>query len=270
MPARVNQPSTYSDFNSCYETYLEKGYDGIGFVFTGEDPYVGIDLDDCLENDQLNDTANAILRTLSSYHEVSPSGKGIKIIIRADQMPTQGHKSQFPCGQKIEIYSKSHYFTITGKVLEKQFIAIMNCTKELQNILRQVAKSKQIEMMPNAFIRSRAYGWRKEDNQIVSKFDSGQLGIQAQNLWRGDWSGYPSQSEGDFALCNYLISKLGKDHSRIKAFFIRSKLYRRTGKHRDYLDRTIHKALSTFRTARRYNHNRTWKLNAKKRKKLNE
>ena len=56
---------------------------GVGFVFTADDPFVGIDLDDCIENGELHPDAVEIVRQLDSYTELSPSGSGIHVIIRA-------------------------------------------------------------------------------------------------------------------------------------------------------------------------------------------
>ena len=45
--AKVNDPETWSDFNTAWMRYNSDDYDGVGFVFTANDPYCGIDLDSC-------------------------------------------------------------------------------------------------------------------------------------------------------------------------------------------------------------------------------
>ena len=43
--ASVTKPSCWSTFELALEVFENGGFDGIGFVFTGVDPYIGIDLD---------------------------------------------------------------------------------------------------------------------------------------------------------------------------------------------------------------------------------
>ena len=45
--AKSNDPSTWSTFEHAIEVSQNGGYDGVGFVFTGDDPYCGVDLDGC-------------------------------------------------------------------------------------------------------------------------------------------------------------------------------------------------------------------------------
>ena len=89
-------------------------YDGIGFVLSSGDPYVGIDLDDCrnLETGELDLWAEKIVTAFepTSYIEQSPSGRGIHIITTA----TLEEAVKTP---HIEIYSQARYFTITGRGL---------------------------------------------------------------------------------------------------------------------------------------------------------
>ena len=56
-------------------------YAGLGFVFAPDDPFVGIDLDDCLDGDgNLKRWAQGIVERFSdTYIEISPSRQGLKI-----------------------------------------------------------------------------------------------------------------------------------------------------------------------------------------------
>ena len=87
LAARTGSPASTAD-SSTWGTFERvadfRGADGIGFVFTEDDPYVGIDLDDCRDPDtgELTDLANSIVEQLDSYTEISPSGTGIHIIVR--------------------------------------------------------------------------------------------------------------------------------------------------------------------------------------------
>ncbi len=53
-------------------------HDGLGFVFTEDDPFVGIDLDACVDAaGELLPEARELVDMLGSYTEWSPSRKGV-------------------------------------------------------------------------------------------------------------------------------------------------------------------------------------------------
>ncbi len=87
--AAVNDPNTWSLFESALAAYRDRRLDvsGIGFVFSGRDGFAGIDLDDCLGkcNLKLTAFATSALKHLPTYTEVSPSGRGLKCVVRCRQ-----------------------------------------------------------------------------------------------------------------------------------------------------------------------------------------
>ncbi len=91
---------------------LETGeYDGVGFVFSSGDPFVGIDLDKCRdpETGELEDWAAKIVKDLGGYAEASFSGTGIHIFVKG-KTPNRRRG-------RIEVYSSERFFTVTGRVL---------------------------------------------------------------------------------------------------------------------------------------------------------
>ena len=109
--ASSTNPATWTDFLTAQKAYENGNYDGIGFVFTGDDNLIGIDIDDCRDpaTGALNKLAQGILNNVDGYAEVSPSGTGIKIFTRADL-----HSAHVDHDIGLEVYAKSRYFTITG------------------------------------------------------------------------------------------------------------------------------------------------------------
>lgn len=107
-------PDTWADYLSVEYAYKRGGFDGIGFVFTGDDNLIGIDIDDCRNPDtgELTEFAQNIMGQVQGYVEVSPSGTGVKIFTRADL--TRAHVDH---DIGLEIYPKSRYFTVTGNIL---------------------------------------------------------------------------------------------------------------------------------------------------------
>lgn len=108
--AASNNAQTWSTFEVALGAAAERRHDGVGFVFSAEDPYVGIDLDDCIEDDRIATWAQTILDTMQSYSEVSPSGQGIKLIVAGELPDDAAVKTEH-----VEIYGAGRYFTITGQ-----------------------------------------------------------------------------------------------------------------------------------------------------------
>lgn len=73
---------------------------------------VGIDLDDCYRNDELDPRAAEILLAANSYAEKSPSGRGLHILGTGDIGTLKIAKGDAP---GLELYSGSRYFTVTGQ-----------------------------------------------------------------------------------------------------------------------------------------------------------
>ncbi len=97
-----------------FEDALDR-YDGIGFVFSSGDPYVGVDLDGCVdpETGEIEPWAAEIVEALDSYTELSPRGTGIHIIAKGE-IPGNGK------GGRVEMYSAKRFFTVAGHTLSEE------------------------------------------------------------------------------------------------------------------------------------------------------
>ena len=115
----VTDPKSWTTFQAAYEAYLRRDeLAGIGFVFTADDPFAGIDLDDCLDDDGNFVWGRDIVEELATYTEVSPSRRGVKLFLR-------GTKPAFakcrrdglgPDGSgELELYDQSRFFAVTGR-----------------------------------------------------------------------------------------------------------------------------------------------------------
>ena len=112
--ASINKPETWGTFEEAAKMYLEHPeYAGLGFVFTADDPYTRIDLDNCIdpETGEVTDWAEKIINYLESFTEISVSQTGVHILLK-------GKKPGPHCkAGSIEIYSSERYFTMTGSLL---------------------------------------------------------------------------------------------------------------------------------------------------------
>jgi putative DNA primase/helicase len=112
--AATDDPRTWASFDVAVRALEIGRYDGVGYVFAADDPYVGVDLDKCRdpETGAVEPWALEIVRRLNSYVEISPSGRGLHIIVRGKLPP--GRRRKGP----IEMYDSGRYFTMTGNRLE--------------------------------------------------------------------------------------------------------------------------------------------------------
>jgi primase-polymerase (primpol)-like protein len=93
-------------------------YDGVGFVLSSGDPFVGVDLDACRnpETGEIAEWAQKIIdRVQDGYIEVSPSGTGIHIIVKGTVRGSGKTQRRVESG-KIEMYSRERFLTITGEL----------------------------------------------------------------------------------------------------------------------------------------------------------
>lgn len=113
--AKANDPSTWASFDLAIAACRRSpDLAGVGFMFTGADDFCGVDLDDSLdEAGQLKPWAAPFVTSLSSYTEVSPSGTGLKIFIRAAKPGTKCRRAHGD--GEVEIYDRDRFFTVTGE-----------------------------------------------------------------------------------------------------------------------------------------------------------
>ncbi len=106
--ASVTNPQHYSEFAEVMAAYNEGGFNGVGFVLTANDPFVGVDIDHCLVDGIITEEARGIIEMLDSYTERSPSGNGLRVFVLA----SIANSFKKP---EIEMYVSGRYLTITGQ-----------------------------------------------------------------------------------------------------------------------------------------------------------
>ena len=116
-PASTSAPPTWSTFEQAKQAYLDMPhfYDGIGYVFSKNDPYCGADFDHCINDaGEISTWAAghiARLQASGAYTETSVSGSGVHAIVLA----TFGKGLKRALG---EIYDRGRFFTFSGQRLE--------------------------------------------------------------------------------------------------------------------------------------------------------
>jgi putative DNA primase/helicase len=111
-PASTTNPKHWATFGAAVSALgMSDKFSGIGFVFTRDSGLVGIDLDKCRdpETGETEEWAKAILNELSSYTELSQSGRGWHAIVKGS-LPAGGNRKG-----RVEMYDHDRYFVMTGK-----------------------------------------------------------------------------------------------------------------------------------------------------------
>ncbi|MBI5725044.1 MAG: hypothetical protein HZA50_13870 [Planctomycetes bacterium] len=124
-------------------------YDGIGFVFSDDDGFCGIDLDNCLDDSgNLQDWAKEVIEHFNTYSEISPSGKGLKLFFRGckpdfAQCTVRG-RGPGKSG-RLEIFDKERYFTVTGRLWTATSRNVEDRQIELDELCQVLWPGKQIQ-----------------------------------------------------------------------------------------------------------------------------
>lgn len=105
--ASSTNPSTWTDYESAASSSVGVG---VGFVLSGDDRIVCVDLDDCLDSrGRLLAWAKDVVDGLpATYVEVSPSGRGLHVW-------GFGDVDRARCTTGVEVYGSRRYITVTGR-----------------------------------------------------------------------------------------------------------------------------------------------------------
>lgn len=215
--AKSNDPSTWSTYRAC--RLASKNYDGIGFVLTSDDPYIALDFDKCYSSDfkSLDPAVEKHIKNLNSYTEISPSGRGIRVLVKGI-LPVAGKKKG-----AFEIYASGRYVTITGHVLPGYPRTIENRQSEIDQFYKEVFTENKREKTKKSSDDDQSFNL---DDRLQKALESNN-GAAIQQLLNGDFSNYHSQSEADLALCRHLAFWFKGDKNIIDEIFRTSKLYRK-------------------------------------------
>jgi putative DNA primase/helicase len=284
--ASSTDPSTWGTFQQCvmalpvaleeWEHTAPAAYrgGGLGFVFSDDDPYSGVDLDHCRNPDtgELAPRAQLYVEALASYTELSPSGAGVHVWVEG-LLPPHGRKH----GQ-VEMYTSGRFFTITGwhvpdtpksitahqealyevhgRVFGPQVLTAADgttrcycpgcdylCTLTARGLCPACGTPP---IAPAMVPPPPASSPQLEDAALLQA-----AGARFRALYGGDWSAYASHSEADMGLCVRLVFWT-RDPDQIDRLFRQSGLMRPKwdAKHgaQTYGQMTIAKALAVQTT----------------------
>lgn len=252
--AKSNNPNTFHDYNTIMQ-YIGKYYmidadgnnaGGLGLgIFKG---YSAIDIDKCIDkHGNVSEMAQDIIEFINSYTEISPSGRGIRIIFKTENKINKDTHYINNRNNGLEIYisdNTNKFVTLTGNVYLKNDIN----TVDISYILEKYMKKPTTSMMPEIIA------------QPVSVDIDEKIGkaLESNPAFKAQWEKFASgsggtESEDDLALCNYLARIFEGDYASIDEAFKRSPYYAtkdrdhvRKWAREDYRMGTIGKAVTSY------------------------
>jgi len=151
--ASAAESETWTAFDVAWETFQQtRRYDGLAYVFSADDPFCGFDLDDCLDEEGQLLWGGDLLETLDSYCEISPSGRGLKLIVRGKKPAYARCKTTWNGGGTIEIYDQRRLFAITGQRFAGTNPDIRDRQSELDALCRQLWGSLHSPAQPREIV----------------------------------------------------------------------------------------------------------------------
>jgi hypothetical protein len=251
--ASTTRSADWCTFEQALEGRDRLGMYGIGFVFSKNDPYCGVDFDHCFVKGELHPDAKRYIDALGSYAERSPSGTGVHVIVRASLNGQGTRTGETPWGGNYEAYDQGRYFTFTGNVL---------------NGLRAILDGQDAFDEQHSELVGSAHG-AVEGDWLKKARKSDRFRLLYDEGVAND-SGDGSHSAADFELIQLLIEYIGHaSPRRVLLAFKASALYRGDAKAGDdYVLRTIENALkshadedehvATEEAGREHHHSRLW------------
>ena len=236
--------------------------DGIGFVLT-DSPFVGIDIDDCMDGGRLERKARAIVERFGSYAELSPSGRGLHIIGKGRAIFPDDGNSQWGRRQaglmgfkSFEVYNESRYLTVTGRVINgyRDVVDVQDVLDAMTAALwpRQSAEQEPEPGEPDKQQESGMHQNREqeplEESFLLQQAGKGRRGEWFRSLYeKGALARYGGDhSRADMALLGELAFWTNGNARQMERLFSASALGKREkwrGR-QDYRNRSIQAALS--------------------------
>lgn len=244
--ASSTEPMTWSSFAQAH-AYLNRGrIDGLGFVFSQDDPYIGIDFDGVINAaGELDGQTSQAIRELGSYAELSPSKSGVHVICKG-RLPLE-NSGRHPVG--IGVFQHSRFFTMTGMLIEGACPTIEGNGPALQALWER-SFPKEPERPKAPLPDSQPLF---DDEAVIERARSARNGSKFSALWSGATSDHGGDdSAADLALLS-MLAFWTQDENQLDRLFRRSGLYREKWERTDYRARTIGRALdrSEFHAPRR-------------------
>nr|WP_300834399.1 AAA family ATPase [uncultured Acetatifactor sp.] len=244
--ARVDHPEDFAPLDGTMTAFQSGSYSGIGILITGN--LCAIDIDNCIDdNGQLSLMAADVVNRMQAYTEISPSGRGLRILFVINQPVDKDMYYVNNPDIHMEIYTDStkKYVTLTGntivpaqlewrspqlqivldkymrrpKPLPKPVPAPPNTDGETIRLPQPAPPPTQAPNAPEQLERLAQL--------VVYKATAARNGSEFTALMNGDTTAYKGdESAADLAFCNKLAFWTQKNPALMDYIFRKSRLFR--------------------------------------------
>ena len=234
--ASSTDPTTWGTPEEALAAVARYHLDGIGFVFTANDPYLFIDIDHCIDpaTGKIAASAQAMGDRLPGYWEISTSGTGLHGIVRAIKPGDRCRTGN------VEMYDQGRFMVWTGRTLPG-CETIRNAQAAVTALYHEVFPPEAPRPEP----KQPTFSGGNHTNDEIIEAASRVSGEKFRRLHAGDITGYPESqtnkgfsSEADGALAMILCGYTEHD-DQVADIMRTSGLSRRKFDRADYLSRTI-------------------------------
>lgn len=243
--ANLNLLMSHEDAVRCVKYYNQAGHSlNIGFYLMPGDPFCCVDMDlkDSWSDEQKQQAGARyakIVETFGSYTEISRSGNGLHMWIYS--IPQEGKRRD-----GVEVYSQYRFIICTGNHWDISPLTVAGATgsateAHVANMLHLLLSemtstdnSDGFEMREYTEDEFDADPHAIQDQDIYIQLCEQENGILFKQLWEGRWDvneidhtlgerSFPSQSEAEFALIDFLCFKT-KYNFQVRRLFMYSKM----------------------------------------------
>lgn len=238
----AHDPASWARLEKALAVYERGAAAGIGIDLDALPGLAGVDLDHCIdENGEIAPWASAIIDALDSYTEISPSGTGIRILLRGKLPPGARKRGN------VETYESGRYLTITGHAIRDRGIEDRQAELEAFH-----AANFPVREVASSTAPGNSSGSLSDGELLLRAFNAAN-GSKVRGLYDGDDGLYGGDaSSGDLALVSCLafwtqdsaqLDRLFRGSARMRAKWDE----RHSGDGRTYGQMTIDTALSAGR-----------------------
>lgn len=223
--ASSTDSATWSDFDTALSAVGRFGASGIGFVFSPDRRYTGLDLDHVIADGKLSEPYRWVVEEAHTYCEVSPSGDGLHLIFLGGKPEGAGKCRKGP----VEMYDHGRFFTVTGEVFEGHATISANPEVVSKAYRTWIADGETKRDAPIQGTLNARGAANSDPLAVLGRMKrSAVWDSKIRPLYElGDTSAHnDDDSSADQALCNYLAFFSDNDPAVMDALFRSSALMR--------------------------------------------
>ncbi len=226
----------------------------LGIVFSKEENLLGIDIDKCLEGQEIKHAKKENIAQLiieaDTYTEISPSGTGLHLYFGLTGTLELGSNRS----GNFEAYTSGRYFTVTGKSYKETKKVRTISPEEALALLEIIGYPWSSDKYGDTTKKDEKIDVSQEtysDEDILKKIFKSKGSLKIKALYDGDIYGYKGDnSAADMALLSHFAFWTGRNPAQMERLWLASPLGARekTVKRADYRLRSIKAAIKACKS----------------------